>query len=227
MASGKKKRTKSGSKGRGKRSGYKTPRAASGRERAPRSATAKQPAPGVDMDRTIHRSEPPNPGPNTDPSLDPAAVFGAANPDDLDRQGDKPSNRSARTERLDEIGARSPDTWDYQPDPAVEDVLLETTEQGNSEDLERKLENYTSESPILSGGDIDADWERGNDGGEETAGASVATPDQDRVDELGQALGITYNDDEPLHTEDKLEKRDRNRWELNVASREDLPEAQG
>lgn len=178
------------------------------------------------MDQTIHRSEPPNPGPNTDPSLDPAAVFGAANPDDLDRQGDEPPNAGARIERLDEIGARSPDTWDYQPDPAVREVLLETTEQGNPLQLKRELEAYTSESPELSAGDIDADWGRANDVGEEAAGGSVVTPDQDRVDELGQALGIVYNDDEPLHTEDKLEKRDRNRWELNVASREDLPEAQ-
>jgi hypothetical protein len=49
------------------------------------------------------------------------------------------------------------------------------------------------------------------------------TPDQDVVDELGQAAGLTYEDDEPLHTGDKLEKRDKKRWELNPESAEEEP----
>ena len=31
-------------------------------------------------------------------------------------------------------------------------------------------------------------------------------------------MGITYEDDEPLDTEDKLLERDRDRWELNPES---------
>ena len=46
--------------------------------------------------------------------------------------------------------------------------------------------------------------------------------DQDVVEELGQALGYTYEDNEPLRPEDKLEDRDRDRWELNPASAEDF-----
>ena len=54
--------------------------------------------------------------------------------------------------------------------------------------------------------------------GEETVGGSVPTPDQDIVDELGEAVGLTYEDDEPLHGEEKIRERDRNRWELDPES---------
>jgi hypothetical protein len=47
------------------------------------------------------------------------------------------------------------------------------------------------------------------------------------VDELGQALGITYEDDEPLQTEEKLRERDRSRWELDPESAEDADDAEG
>jgi hypothetical protein len=46
----------------------------------------------------------------------------------------------------------------------------------------------------------------------------VPTPDQDSVDDIGEAYGITYEDDEPLRTGEKLEKRDEERWELNPES---------
>ena len=58
------------------------------------------------------------------------------------------------------------------------------------------------------------------DAGEETVGGTVPTPDQDIVEDLGRAVGITYEDDEPLHTTEKLEERDRHRWELDPASSE-------
>lgn len=39
------------------------------------------------------------------------------------------------------------------------------------------------------------------------------TPGQDAVDNIGSALGITYDDDEPLGGEEKLRERDRKRLE--------------
>ena len=66
----------------------------------------------------------------------------------------------------------------------------------------------------LSGGDVDATWS-GTDGGEEAVGGSTPTPDQDVVDELGKAVGITYDDAEPLRFGDKVADRDVQRWELN------------
>lgn len=117
------------------------------------------------------------------------------------------------------MGTGSGDTWDYQPDPAVEDVLEETEQiQTASGELVDALAEHTDESPVLTGGDIDADWQRADDVGEEAVGGTVATPEQNQVDGLGRAWGVEHHDDEPVHTIDKLEKRDRHRWELNAAS---------
>jgi hypothetical protein len=52
---------------------------------------------------------------------------------------------------------------------------------------------HTETGPRLSGGDIDADWAGAYASGEESVGGSVATPDQDVVDELGRALGSSRN----------------------------------
>jgi hypothetical protein len=89
----------------------------------------------------------------------------------------------------------------------------------------RKLKEHHSRTPGLSGGDVDAAWE-GADSGEEAVGGSSPTPDQAIVQELGEALGLTYEDNEPLGTTEKLEKRDRDRWDLDPASSEDYQERQ-
>lgn len=70
-----------------------------------------------------------------------------------------------------------------------------------------------------SGGDMDS-TQTGTDAGEEAVGGSNPTPDQDVVDELGKAVGITYEDNEPLRFGDKVADRDARRWELNPASSE-------
>jgi Family of unknown function (DUF6335) len=76
---------------------------------------------------------------------------------------------------------------------------------------------------VLTGGDIDAAWDQAAVG-EETVGGSTPTPDQDIVDEIGRAVGVDYEDSEPLDPESKLERRDENRWELHPASSEDFAE---
>jgi hypothetical protein len=82
--------------------------------------------------------------------------------------------------------------------------------------LRRKLNEHNAKSPEISAGDVDAAWDRA-DVGEETVGGSVPTPDQDNVDDIGEAAGLTYEDDEPLDY-GKVSERDENRWELNPAS---------
>ena len=84
--------------------------------------------------------------------------------------------------------------------------------------LKRELREHHSRTPKLSAGDLDADWARA-DIGDETVGGSAPTPDQDIVDEIGEAVGLTYEDNEPLS--EKVEERDRRRWELDPASSED------
>ena len=69
--------------------------------------------------------------------------------------------------------------------------------------------------PRLSGGDVDADWQRAASSGEEAVGGSVATPDQDVVDEIGRALGVEQAPDAPVTTsEEILRARDLHYWHL-------------
>jgi hypothetical protein len=95
---------------------------------------------------------------------------------------------------------------------------------GGRDELLEELEEHNSLSPKISGGDIDASWQTGNVAGEETVGGSSPTPDQDVVDELGEAVGLTYADNEPLDSDRKVLDRDRHRWELNPASALDQDE---
>jgi hypothetical protein len=70
-------------------------------------------------------------------------------------------------------------------------------------------------SSVLTGGDVDADWKRAASIGEEAVGGTVATPDQDRVDEIGRALGVERSSTAPVVTSDEvLRDRDQRRWEL-------------
>lgn len=85
-------------------------------------------------------------------------------------------------------------------------------------------EDHTETSPVLTGGDVDADWEDAYSVGDEAPGGDNPTPDQDRVDDIGKALGVTYDDNEELKASDKIADRDKHRWELDPASSEDYPD---
>ena len=81
--------------------------------------------------------------------------------------------------------------------------------------LARDVAAHTETSPRLTGGDVDADWTTAYSSGEESVGGSVATPDQDIVDEIGRALGVEQEADAPVRTSDEiLRGRDRFRWHL-------------
>jgi hypothetical protein len=76
------------------------------------------------------------------------------------------------------------------------------------------LETHPDVSPRLTGGDVDADWSRAESSGEEAVGGSVATPDQDVVDELARALGVEQDADAEVRTTGEiLRERDAHRWE--------------
>lgn len=119
------------------------------------------------------------------------------------------------------IDAGDAESEQYQAGEEVTEEFAEAQRLASGgEQLKRELREHHSRTPALSGGDIDADW-AGADVGDETVGGSSPTPDQDVVDELGEAVGLTYEDNEPLHTTEKVEERDRHRWELDPASSED------
>jgi hypothetical protein len=81
-------------------------------------------------------------------------------------------------------------------------------------------------TPVLTGGDLDADWQRVGSVGEEVVGGSVTTPDQDEVDEIARALGVERDLTSPLVTTDEiLRERDERRWELERRAARDPREA--
>jgi hypothetical protein len=102
-----------------------------------------------------------------------------------------------------------------------------TNDEGNQTNMEwyeqAKQDTTVPPDAVLAGGDIDAAWDNAAVG-EETVGGTTPTPDQDLVDEIGRAVGIEYEGAEPLHTTEKLERRDEQRWEFHPASSEDFTE---
>jgi hypothetical protein len=88
-------------------------------------------------------------------------------------------------------------------------------------EMREALQQHTETSPVLTGGDVDANWQDAYSVGDEAPGGDNPTPDQDRVDDIGRALGIEYQDNEELKAADKVADRDKHRWELDPASSED------
>jgi hypothetical protein len=98
-----------------------------------------------------------------------------------------------------------------QGPPAPETVYLRDDRERQAD---AELREHTSSSPTLAGGDLDADWQRADSVGEEAPGGTVATPDQDVVDDAGAALGVPRAPDEEFRTSAEiLEGRDRYRRE--------------
>lgn len=92
------------------------------------------------------------------------------------------------------------------------------------QELRDAIREHHETSPEMTGGDVDADWEDAYSVGDEAPGGDNPTPDQDRVDDIGRALGVEYQDNEELKASDKIAERDRHRWELDPASSDDYRE---
>jgi uncharacterized protein DUF6335 len=87
-------------------------------------------------------------------------------------------------------------------------------------EMAEKLREHGGMTDVAAG-DVDVDVEDAYFTGEEAPGGDNPTPDQDIVDDIGKALGVVYDDNEPLKGSDKLVERDKHRWELDPASAED------
>ena len=109
----------------------------------------------------------------------------------------------------------------YVPDPEIEEFMeLEISQAPKDpEVLAQRLRNNTAASPRDAGGDLDAVWEDVNDSGSETVAGDNPTPDQSLVEENASAIGVTYEDNEELEFIDKIERRDRDRFELEESSK--------
>lgn len=107
-------------------------------------------------------------------------------------------------------------------EPPGDDRQILSARAGRDELLQR-LRLHTEAGPEMTAGDLDAKWEDAYATGDEAPGGDNPTPDQDRVDEIGKALGVSYADDQELKGGAEITERDRHRWEFDPASSEDWP----
>jgi Family of unknown function (DUF6335) len=109
---------------------------------------------------------------------------------------------------------------DYVPDPDIEEFMEEEISRApkDPELLAQGLRQNTAASPSDAGGDPDASWEDVNDSGTESVAGDNPTPDQSLVEENARAVGVSFEDNEELDL-DKIDKRDRNRYELDERSK--------
>lgn len=104
---------------------------------------------------------------------------------------------------------------DDRIEPPIPDV------RSGSAKLAERLANDSLADPKVTAGDLDANWANAQFSGDESAVSSSPTPDQNVVEEVAGAMGITYADDEELKVGEKERSRDKNRWELDPASSDD------
>lgn len=91
----------------------------------------------------------------------------------------------------------------------------------DSHELKERFEQHNATSPVTSGGDIDADWEEAQDSGAESVGGHNPTPGQSNAEANAKAMGIEFQDNQPIDMIGKLEKRDEDRYELDQNSKAD------
>ena len=110
---------------------------------------------------------------------------------------------------------------DFVPDPEISQFMDEEIARAPKDphELAERLQEHTAASPRDAGGDIDASWEDVNDSGTESVSGDNPTPDQDVTEEIAHAIGVNYEDNEDLEFIDKIERRDRDRFELDPRSK--------
>ena len=104
---------------------------------------------------------------------------------------------------------------DDRIEPPIPDVTAGTAK------LAERLRSDSLADPTITAGDVDAQWEGAQFSGDESAVSSMPTPDNNVVDDIGRAMGVTYDDNEELKVGEKERSRDHRRWELDPASSDD------
>ena len=109
---------------------------------------------------------------------------------------------------------------EFVADPEIEELMEDEIAHAPKDPdlLAQRLRN-TAASPQDAGGDLDAAWEVVNESGSETFAGDTPTPDQSNVEENARAIGVSFEDNEELDFLDKIERRDRNRYELEEQSK--------
>ncbi|MGK7877283.1 MAG: DUF6335 family protein [Xenococcaceae cyanobacterium] len=108
---------------------------------------------------------------------------------------------------------------DLDADPTFDGLVDRDTGMGRTL---KKLRTTMAYGCDVTGGDLDDNLYQAEVVGEEAVGGQTPTPDQNVTDELLHSMGISDVDGEPVQTIEQLERRDRERWELDPSSSEDI-----
>jgi hypothetical protein len=128
---------------------------------------------------------------------------------------DKVRRRAKPESRSKSKSKRKPAAPAARRKPRPTRVIPASPDEVSTVELLQERMSHSDSTPTLSGGDVDADWQRAGSSGEEAVGGSVATPDQDVVDDIGRALGVEQASTAPVVTSGEiLRDRDQRRWEL-------------
>lgn len=204
---------------RAARSRAKAPKKTAKRSAAPKRAAARRsPAKRATPGKSVRAT--------TRPAAKPSSTAATpAVPRTRPARADVPA-RPLHALSLDRNRRHLPEFEDNVPTPPSSLDLDRTPSAARSgrQGMRESRLQHNETSPEITGGDVDASWEDAYSTGDEAPGGDNPTPDQDRVDDIGKALGVQYEDSEELKAADKIAERDRHRWELDPASAEDYPE---
>lgn len=95
--------------------------------------------------------------------------------------------------------------------------------QGIGKMLETDADNMVISGDV-SGGDMEVDQYQAEVDGEEAVGGTTPTPDQNVTEYIEKSVGLEMDDRAFLRTNDILEQRDDQRYELDPTSSEDYQE---
>ncbi|HEX6177339.1 MAG TPA: DUF6335 family protein [Thermoanaerobaculia bacterium] len=93
--------------------------------------------------------------------------------------------------------------------------------KAGSAKLAERLREDGAADPTITAGDVDVNWANAQGSGDETPTGSTPTPDQSGTEDIGRAMGVTYQDNEELRVGEKERSRDKHRFELDPASSDD------
>jgi Family of unknown function (DUF6335) len=96
------------------------------------------------------------------------------------------------------------------------DSLDDLDDDADSEEAMDAIEDSS-----VTGGDIDVDPYLAEVVGEEAIGGTTPTPDQNVIDEVANSVGMDMPDQGFVYTNEALEHRDADRWELDPQSSEE------
>lgn len=100
-------------------------------------------------------------------------------------------------------------------------VAAEALRSGVTDPVERSAEAPVPGEERLQAGDPDVDPLENELSGDEIPGGDMTTPDQNNVDDIGRAAGVTDLDTGALTSGEELfRRRDERRWELDPRSKD-------